>query len=128
MSTIRNVLTLASATLTASLIGAAATAWYLHDLGTDAGLPPRHLPVRFVARDSIIGLGRVLEFSNTSPRYLVLKVCVTNPTFATGQVFPLDLPGHSVRPLGWLENCKLASGDCVTLEQAGYAPTVITVP
>ena len=128
MSTIRTVLVLSAATLTASLIGAATTAWYLHNLCPDAGLPPRRLPVTLNVRDSVIGLGRVVEFSNTSPRYLVVKVSAANPTFATNQVFAVDLPGHTMRPFGWLEGWKFASGDRVTLEQDGYSPTVLNIP
>jgi hypothetical protein len=128
MSAIRTVLVLSATTLTAMLIGAATTAWYLRNLYPDSGLPPRRLPVQVHIRDSAIGLGRVLEFSNTSPRYLVVKVSANNPTFASNQVFAVDLPGHAMRPFGWLEGLKFASGDRVTLEQSGYAPTVVTIP
>lgn len=128
MSTLRNIVALSAATLTASLIGAATTAWYLHNLCPDSGLPPRRLPVTVSVRDSVIGVGRVVEFSNCTPRYLVVKVSATNPTFGTNQVFAVDLPGHAMRPMGWLEGWKFASGDRVTLEQSGYAPTVIQIP
>lgn len=94
--------------------------------GCDWLKPP--MPTEIAFRQSVIHYGRVAQIRNSSDKYLVVRLEVRNPTLGTVSRRAIDLPPALTVEVGWLQGCRLATGDRLTLRHADFRSIRVTVP
>jgi hypothetical protein len=86
------------------------------------------MPTEIAFRQSLINYGRVAQFRNVSDKYLVARLEVRNPTLGTVTCRSVDLPPDMLVEVGWLQGCRLATGDRLILRHADFRSLRVTVP
>ena len=94
--------------------------------GCDHSKPP--MPVSVTYRNSSVGVGYVVQFHNTSKKYLGVRAVFRNPTMnqSTERQFTLDPFG--MQEFGWLENWEFVSGETITVIEDDYQTLYLKIP
>lgn len=86
------------------------------------------LPVSVTFREAIFDESLVVQFRNTSGKYLVVVVKTVNTTLNQEKEGYVELPPGKLVEGGWAEGWKYVSGEVITIRHDDYATKKVTVP
>ncbi|MFH1067766.1 MAG: hypothetical protein V1746_07675 [bacterium] len=86
------------------------------------------MPVQITLRESVMGQGYVVQFNNTSNKYLKIRVFYKDRTLRKSKKSLLELPPLGMTEKGWLQGWKFASGETITLLHEDYQTMFYKIP
>ena len=88
--------------------------------------PP--MPVSVTYRTSSVGIGYVVQFHNTSNKYLSLRAIFKNSTLNQSMEKQTDLDPFGTQEYGWTDNWKFVSGETITVIENNYQTLNLKIP
>lgn len=79
-----------------------------------------NMPVKVMARDSLVGEGLVAQFHNESSNKLVVYILLEDKNKSNKHSGNLVLQPNSMQEIGWVEGWKFESGDTIKITHSDY--------
>jgi hypothetical protein len=86
------------------------------------------LPVKVFFRSSVGGTSLVARYTNTSDKYLTIRVQLQNRTVGDYKEVTLNIAPNATTEHGWLQGWDYRSGERITIKNAEYETLDLVVP
>jgi len=94
--------------------------------GCDNSKP--EMPVSITYRNSSVGIGYVVQFHNTSNKYLGIRAVFKNSTMNQSMEKQFNLDPFGTQEFGWTDGWEFVSGETITVYESDYQTLNVRIP